>query len=131
MIKKPAAESYISIYVCDITVDVRIGINPSENKPQPLAVSIELFADPVKYLGTISTSSIINYQRLYDAVKSWEGRAHVGLIETYVRELLDLSFTFEKVVAARLSVTKKAVFPAAQGAGVEVFMTRRDYKKLK
>ncbi len=131
MIKKDACESYIRIFVDCITVDVRIGLHPWEQKPQPLVVDVALYADPVSYLNGVDEKSIINYQRIHEVVKEWPGRAHIRLMETYVRELLDTAFGFKKVEAARVSVKKPNVFPDADGAGVEVFMTRKDYKKLK
>jgi dihydroneopterin aldolase len=129
MIKKEPSESHICIYARDISVDVRIGLYASEAKPQKLLVNVALYADPA-YLKNASEESIIDYKRVYDAVQEWSGRPHVKLIETYIGELLDVAFGFEQVQAARVSVTKANIFPEAEGAGVEAFMTREEYKKI-
>lgn len=130
MIKKDVPESHACIFVREMRVNIRIGLHAREAKPQPVVVNVELYADPVKYLGVVSEENIIDYQTIHDAVMEWPGRAHVKLVETYVRELLDLAFGFPDVIAAKVSLSKAEIFPAAEGAGVEVFMMRKDYKKL-
>jgi 7,8-dihydroneopterin aldolase/epimerase/oxygenase len=128
MIKKQASESHIAVFADEISVDARIGLHPSENKPQRLRVSVKLYAAP-SYLNGVSEDSIIDYKIVRDAVLAWEGREHVRLVETYVRELLDLAFSLKSVEAARVSVAKANIFPESKGAGVEAFMTRGDYNK--
>lgn len=128
MIMKEPPESYICIYVREISVDVCIGIYEWEAAPQRLLVSVALYTGP-DYLKDVSENSIIDYKKIYDAVLEWPKRPHVRLIETYVQELLALAFGFEKIEAARVSVTKADIFPQAQGAGVEVFMRRGDYRR--
>nr|AIA10531.1 dihydroneopterin aldolase [uncultured bacterium] len=123
---KAPSESHICIYLREIAVDVRIGLHASEAKPQRVLVTVELYADP-SYLKDVTEETIIDYKRIHDAVMEWPGRDHVKLVETYARELLDLAFGFQKVEAARVSVTKADIFPKAAGAGVEIFMTREDY----
>jgi dihydroneopterin aldolase len=128
---KDGSESYACIFVQEMIVKIRIGLHASEAKPQRVAVNVRLYTDPKAYLGSVDEASIINYQRIHSAVMEWQGRPHVKLVETYVRELLDLAFGFEKVAAAKVSVSKLDIFREAQGAGVEIFMTHADYKKLK
>ncbi len=130
MIKKEPPESHICIYARDINVNVRIGLYASEAKPQKLLVNVALYADAVSYLKNVADGNYIDYQKIHARVMEWPGRPHVKMIETYVQELLDLAFGFDQVLAARVSVTKADIFPKAQGAGVEAFMTRDAYQKL-
>ncbi len=125
-----APGSHVCVFVREMTVKMRIGLHASEAEPQRVVVGVRLYADPLSYLRGVSAQSIIDYQRIHDAVQEWPKRPHVKLIETCVRELLDLSFSISGVMAAHVSVSKPDIFPAAEGAGVEVFMTRDDYKKL-
>ena len=131
MIKKEFFKSYARIFVEDMVVEMRIGFKVSERKPQRVKVCVELFTDAVKYLNSVDQSSIIDYAVIWEAVRQWPGREHQDLIEPYLRELLDLAFGFDRVSAAKVSLSKLDIFPEAQGAGVEVFMTRRNYKRLK
>lgn len=129
MINKEPAESHICIFADNITVKARIGLFASEAKPQGLAVSVALYAAPA-YLKGVTDDNIIDYKKIYDTVQAWQGREHVKLVETYLRELLDLAFSFNDVIAARVSVSKTEIFPHADGAGAGAYMTRDDYKKI-
>ncbi|MEM7651325.1 MAG: dihydroneopterin aldolase [Pseudomonadota bacterium] len=120
-------ESTISIFVKQMRVNVRIGLHDFEKEaPQPLDVSIELFAHP-DYLKTSDEASIIDYAKLHDAIKGWGARSHVELIETYLKELITLGFSFEKVTAVRASISKAEIFEAAQGAGLSAYIHREDW----
>lgn len=122
-------ESYISVFVKQMRVNVRIGLHEFEkDKPQPLDVSVELFTD-VSYLSGIDKDKIIDYALIYEAIKAWETRGHVELIETYLNEVLQLAFGFENVTACRVSISKSDIFEEAEGAGLEVFMRREDWPK--
>ncbi len=122
-------ESQISIFVKQMRVNVRIGLQAYEKgKPQPLLVSVELFTAP-SYLAAVDESKIIDYALIHEAVKSWETRPHVDLIETYLKELLDLAFGFEDINACRASISKPAIFEEAEGAGLTVFMRKADWVK--
>lgn len=121
-------ESHISIFVKSMRVQVHIGLEDFERKgPQPLDVSVELFTD-VEYLSGARAESIIDYALIYKAVKAWETRAHVELIETYLQELLALGFSFARVSAVRASISKPEIFEEAGGTGLSVFMRRGDYR---
>ncbi len=121
-------ESHISIFVKSMRVNVRIGLLPAEREaPQPLDVTVELFT-ALDYLDGVDADSIIDYAQIYDAVKSWEARDHVDLLETYLQELLTLGFTFDRVTAMRATIAKPEIFDEAQGAGLSVFMRRGDYR---
>ena len=120
-------ESTISVFVKEMRVNLRIGIHDFERQaPQPVDVSVELFAD-ISYLSEVDNDSIIDYAKLYEAIKTWEGRAHVELIEDYLKELLTLGFFFDRVVAVRASISKANIFEETDAAGLEVFIRREDW----
>jgi dihydroneopterin aldolase len=124
-------ESHCCVFVEDQIVSVRIGLHVSERKPQRLKVHVSLYADPVRYLSNVSVDSIVDYNQIHSAIATWSGRAHIDLVETYARELLDLAFGFKDVTACAVMLTKMDIYPDAAGAGIDLFLTRRDYKKLK
>lgn len=121
-------ESYISVFVKEMRVQLRIGIHDFEKKaPQTVDVSMEIFAD-ISYLSEVDNSKIIDYARIHDVIQGWEMRDHVDLIETYLKELLALGFSFDQAMAARVAMSKVDIFEKTDAAGLEVFMKRDDYK---
>lgn len=106
-------------------VNVRIGLHDFEKiEPQPLDVSIELFAAP-DYL---ENKEIIDYAKLHDAILAWEERAHVELIEAYLKELITLGFSFSSVDAVRASISKPEIFEKTNAAGLGGFIQRQDWR---
>lgn len=120
-------ESYISIFVKEMRVQLRLGLYDFEKEaPQAADVSIELFAD-VSYLSEVDNEKIIDYAKIHEAIKSWEERDHVELVETYLKELLMLGFYFDRVNAVRASISKAEIFDETNAAGLEVFIRREDW----
>lgn len=118
-------ESHISIFVKNMRIKLRIGLEDFEKTaPQAVDVTLELFAAP-SYL---DDDEIIDYAEIYNTVKAWEERTHVELIETYLKELIALGFSFEDVTALRASITKPDIFDEADAAGLSVLLKREDYK---
>jgi dihydroneopterin aldolase len=124
-------ESHCCVFVEDQIVNVRIGLHVSERKPQRLKVQVSLYADPVRYLSNVSVDSIVDYNQIHAAIATWPGRPHTDLVETYAREILDLAFSMKDVTACAVKLSKMDIYPDAAGAGIDLFLTRRDYKKLK
>ncbi|MCB1532910.1 MAG: dihydroneopterin aldolase [Alphaproteobacteria bacterium] len=122
-----STQSTISIFVKETRVNLRIGLCAHEKEaPQPVDVSVELFTD-ISYLYEADPENIIDYAKIHAAVKGWEARDHVELIEEYLKELLELGFSFPRVSAVRASISKPAIFEDAAGAGLEVYMNRQDW----
>ncbi len=121
-------ESHVKIFLDSVEVPLKIGIFPHEQDvPQRVVVDVELFADPDTYLQTVNLDTIIDYGKVYGAIKSWADRPQVQLIEDYLKELMALCFEFDAVTACRLAIKKADVFGENQGAGVELFMKRGDW----
>lgn len=119
--------SYVSIFIKSMRVSLRVGLCDSEKEaPQPVDVEVEMFTDPA-YLRGVTEDHIIDYAKIYEAVKSWEAHEHVDLLEPYLANLLELAFSFERVKAARVSISKADIFKEAQGAGVSAYMERGDW----
>ncbi len=117
------SNSYISIFVKEMRVNVRVGLLPAEKvSPQPLDVSVELFVAP-SYL---QSEEIVDYAIIHKAIKAWENREHVELLETLMQELLSLGFGFDVVEAVRVSISKPTIFKETQKAGVNAYLQRAD-----
>ncbi len=123
-------ESHIKIFLDSVEIPLKIGIYPHEqNKPQRVVVDAELYADPQTYLSHVDKNTIIDYGKVYSAITSWAERPQVQLIEDYLKELSDLCFGFQAVTACRVSIKKADVFGPEQGAGVELFVKRSDWRR--
>lgn len=123
--------SFVRIMLQDMEVDVRIGLHPHEQengRRQKVLVNIELFAALGDYLRDPDRESIIDYDHIYNAVKSWAERPHTLLIETYLAELVPICFAEPRITACRVSVSKPEVFPDVENVGVEVFVRRADFE---
>ncbi len=119
------SNSYISIFVKEMRVNVRVGLLPAEKvSPQPLDVSVELFVAP-SYL---QSDEIVDYAIIHKAIKAWENREHVELLETLMQELLSLGFGFEAVEAVRVSLGKPVIFQETNAAGVSAYIRREDFR---
>ncbi|MCB9983901.1 MAG: dihydroneopterin aldolase [Rhodospirillales bacterium] len=124
-------DSFVKVIVKDLVVDVRIGLHDHEKadgRSQRIIVNVELFAGVQGYLKDANRETIIDYDDIYSGIKQWSQNGHTELIETYLQDLLGLCFRYEKVTAARVSITKPDIFENADQVGVEVFMTRADWE---
>jgi FolB domain-containing protein len=118
-------ESYISVFVKDMRVNVRIGLLPEERlQPQALDVSVALFAG-AEYLAQAADGDYIDYARVHDFVLGWEEQEHVEMLESLAQQLVDFAFALDaRVTGVKLSLSKPDIFDAAKGAGIEVFFRR-------
>ena len=120
--------SHVKIVLREMTVDVRIGLHEHEKgAAQRILINAELFAAPGLYLQTASRETIIDYDRIRNAILQWAERPHTLLIETYLKELVDLCFMDARIEACRVSVAKPDIFKDVKHVGVEVFMRREDW----
>ncbi len=123
-----AQKAYAKIFLDSIEVPLKIGIFPHEQAaPQRVVVDVALYANPESYLKMVNLNTIIDYSILYDAITSWADRPQVHLIEDYLKELAALCFEHQDVTACCVGIKKADVFGKNQGAGVELFITRKDF----
>jgi len=121
--------AYTKLVLREVAVSARVGLAPWEReRAQRLLVDVELHADPEAYLASVSTRSLIDYRLVYERIQRWQGRAHTEILETLVSDLLDASFEDSQVVACRIWLRKVEALDRASAAGVDVFVTRREYE---
>jgi dihydroneopterin aldolase len=119
--------SYIRVVLRDIETEAHVGLHPWERHPERptrLIVNVEMFAPLVRPLSTESKDSIVDYDKVREALKAWPTRPHTPLLETLLHELVELCFRNERVSACRVSIMKPDIFNEAASAGVEVFQVR-------
>jgi 7,8-dihydroneopterin aldolase/epimerase/oxygenase len=123
----PPSSSYIRVMLRDIVTEAQVGLHPWEQHPERptrLIVNVEMFAPLVRPLSAESEDSIVNYDPIREALKSWPTRPHTPLLETLLHELVELCFRDPRVSACRVSIMKPDIFNEAAGAGVEVYQVR-------
>lgn len=121
-----AARDYQRVILRDVVTEVRLGLHPWERhpeRPQRIVVNVEMFAHLDGTFG--ARGSIVDYDAIRDALKTWPARDHVDLIETLLEEVVALCFGFPQVAACRVSILKPDIFNEAGGAGVEVYRVRK------
>jgi 7,8-dihydroneopterin aldolase/epimerase/oxygenase len=119
-----AERDYVRILLDGIRTEARVGLHPWErfaDKPNPLLVSIELFAPSPR---PETTAEFMDYDPLRAAVKEWPNRPHTELLETLAEELVSLCFTLPRVAACRVSVLKTGIFNEINAVGVELYRRR-------
>ncbi|MFP4313814.1 MAG: dihydroneopterin aldolase [Alphaproteobacteria bacterium] len=124
-------DSHVRIFLDSVEIPLKIGIYDHEKiKPQRVVVDAALFADAQSYLTDIDAGTIIDYARVYNAIRAWAERPQVQLIEDYLKELANICFEHESVIACQISIRKADVFGPEQGAGVELYTSRENWSAL-
>jgi dihydroneopterin aldolase len=114
------------VFLRDIEVAVKVGVHPWEKhpeRPSRLLVSVELFA-ALGDRGTHTGASLIDYDRIRDAIRTWPTRPHVAYLETLAEEAVALCFENARVVACRVTIAKPDIFNDVAAVGVEMFRRR-------
>lgn len=114
------AESYVRVFLRDVTTEARVGLHPWEQHPERptrLLVNVEMFA-PGRQQG------FIDYDPIRAALRSWPTRPHTALLETLAEELIGLCFQQSEVTSCRVRLEKPDIFNEAAGAGVEIYRVR-------
>jgi dihydroneopterin aldolase len=122
-----ATTSHIRVVLRDIETEAHVGLHAWERHPQRptrLIVNVEMFAPLLKPLSAESPDSILDYDPVREALKTWPTRPHTPLLETLLHELVELCFRDARVSACRVSIMKPDIFNEAAGAGVEVYQIR-------
>lgn len=120
---------YAKVVLRDVAVTARVGLAPWEReRAQRLLVDVELHADPDAYLALASPRALIDYRLLYDRIQRWQSRPHTDILESLVSDLLEACFEDAQVIACRIWLRKVEALDRAGAAGVDAFMTRRDYE---
>ena len=102
-----------------LRLEAEIGVHRREiGRRQPLVIDVELDVElgPGRGIG-----ETVDYGRIAGAARAVAGQGHVGLVETFARDLARRLLALPRVRRARVRVEKpEALAPEALGAGVEV-----------
>src|ERR1051326_4460237 len=114
--------SYIRVVLRDVETEAHVGLHPWEQHPERptrLIVNVEMFAPLTRPLSAETPETIVDYDPIRAALKTWPDRPHTPLLETLLHELVILCFRDPRVTACRVSIMKPDIFNEASGAGVE------------
>lgn len=115
---------YIRVVLRDVQTEAQVGLHAWERHPERptrLVVNVEMFAHCSE---PHTPGTMMDYDPVRAAIRTWPGRPHTDLLETLVEELVALCLSNSRVQACRVSVVKPDIFNDAGAAGVEIFRVR-------
>jgi len=118
------------VFIRDLVLDAMIGVYPEEKRgrqPVRINISFEMRDDGLDHpdgIGPDDVARVVDYDGMAKRVRALIGRAHVQLVETMAEQIARLCLHDPRVLAARVSVEKLAVFADAASAGVEIERSR-------
>ena len=121
-----AKRSFIRVVLRDVETEAHVGLHAWEQHPERptrLLVNVEMFAHTDGAIPE-TAATIIDYDYVHAAIKTWPARPHTALLETLAEELVTLCLANARVEACRVSVVKPDIFNNAAGAGVELYRVR-------
>ena len=121
------SRNYRRIILRNVQVEARVGLHPWEmhpERPARLIVNVEVFVPLPDEGADESAETIVDYDTIRDALRTWPQRPHTPLLETLVDELAALCLAHPRVMACRVSIIKPDIFNEAEGVGIEVYRTR-------
>lgn len=124
------ARGYLRVMLRDLETEASVGLRPWERHPERptrLIVNVELFTHLRGRLRDETEATIVDYDVIRRALRTWPGRPHTLLLETLLDELVGVCFSLPRVEACRVSIVKPDVYNDAQAAGVEAYLLRSEY----
>jgi dihydroneopterin aldolase len=116
-----AYEREYRIFVRDLVLPCSIGAYPEERlKPQRVRFNVSLQALSPRQGVNDDLDRVLNYRHITDGIRALASGGHINLVETLAERIADLCLDDPRIVAARVSVEKLDVEPAANGIGVEI-----------
>lgn len=118
--------SYTRMFLQDVLLNLKVGIAEWERHPdkrQRVFVDVECFMHQNRQKGN-SINDVLDYNRLYDYLMTWQERAHTDLLETLAEDLADFCFRDPRVEACRVQLRKADIYWNAGAAGIEFYRTR-------
>lgn len=114
------------IYVRDLKLDMFIGICDFEKEQkQPVIINIKAktsLEDQAWRRDDIS--QVADYAPLVLCVRDLATKGHIGLLETFVDMIAENVMQVSHITEAWIKVEKPTIFEDANGAGVELHVTR-------
>jgi dihydroneopterin aldolase len=112
------------IFVREVVMDARIGIQPSERAaPQRVVLNVDLFV-PLA-LSTPKEDRIhevVDYDFVRSSIRRRIDAGHINLQETLIDDIARILLAHPAVRAVRVSSEKPDVYEDVEAVGIEVFL---------
>ncbi|HYS13561.1 MAG TPA: dihydroneopterin aldolase [Burkholderiaceae bacterium] len=112
------------IFVREVVMDARIGIQPSERAaPQRVVLNVDLFV-PL----ALSTpkedriDEVVDYDFVRSSIRRRIDAGHINLQETLIDDIARILLAHPAVRAVRVSSEKPDVYEDVEAVGIEVFL---------
>lgn len=110
-----------NVFVRDLVLTCLIGIHDHEKvNPQRVRLNIDLAVGEPEGRFDDRYETIVDYEKITNAIKALLDRGHVGLVETLAEDIADVCLEDGRVTCARVRVEKIDVMPEAGSVGVEI-----------
>lgn len=128
---KEKGDALRRVFIRDLVLQASIGVYPEEKtgqrQPVRINISFEMRDDGLDHPGGVGpddVARVVDYDGLAKRIRAFVGRSHVELVETMAEQIARLTLQDVRVVSARVTVEKLAVFKDAASAGVEILRFR-------
>ncbi|MFC4349990.1 dihydroneopterin aldolase [Fodinicurvata halophila] len=114
------------MFLQDVLLNLKVGIEDWERHPdkrQRVLVDVDCYMRQERHEGT-SINDVLDYNRIYDYLMTWQERSHTDLLETLAEELADVCFQDTRVVSCRVRLRKPDIYWNVGAAGIEFYRTR-------
>ena len=111
------------IFVREVVLDARIGIQPAElAAPQRIVLSVDLFV-PLAHSTPRQDRihEVVDYDFVRNSIRERVAAGHINLQETLVDDIARILLAHPAVRAVRVASEKPDVYEDVEAVGVEVF----------
>ncbi len=123
-----ATRSIRHVFVRDMTIAARIGVNAHEKRaPQPVRINIDLAVEDEgcgrlasAAVGADKLERVVDYEPIVAAARRIVSEGHVALAETLAERIAEAALADARVIAVRVRVEKLEVFAGVGAVGVEI-----------
>jgi dihydroneopterin aldolase len=121
----PAIPPRYTVVVRRLELMCSIGIRRVEReRPQRVAVSVELTATPAAAFPGEDRRNVINYEKVVAAIRQIAASGHIDLCEGFAARVCDACFADPRVGHIRVEIEKLDIFADAEAVGAVLERTR-------
>ena len=114
------SENTTKLIIRDLVLNMSIGVYEHEKaKPQRVLVNIEALVKPPKTQGD-DIEGVVSYEDIVRGVDEISAQGHIHLVETFAEDIAALCLKDNRVLSAKVYVTKPDIFDHANAVGVEI-----------
>jgi dihydroneopterin aldolase len=114
------AVSTYRVFVRDLVLTCRIGVDSGETQPQRIRITAELVVADEPDVSDDALSGVLDYAPIVAGIRAIASAGHINLVETLAERIIDFCLAERRVAAARLVVEKLDVYPDAGSVGVVI-----------